>query len=46
MQWMFASLGFVGLVFSLLLLFYDKKHLTRLELPSSMVKKEEVQPTG
>jgi MFS family permease len=39
MQVMFASLGFVGLVFSLLLLRADRIHRTGLELPSAEAAK-------
>ena len=38
MQWMFASLGFAGLVFSVMLLVIDKRDATGLELPSGYVR--------
>ncbi|MBN2183770.1 MAG: MFS transporter [Candidatus Krumholzibacteriota bacterium] len=38
MQWMFASLGFFGLIFSVMLLFYDKRHKSGLELPSRLAQ--------
>ncbi len=38
MQWMFASLGFFGLIFAVMLLFYDKRHRSGLELPSRLAQ--------
>jgi MFS family permease len=35
MQYMFSSLSLAGLIFSGLLMYYDRKHKTGLELPSS-----------
>jgi len=34
MEWMFASLGFAGLVFAIFLMIFDRRHKEGLELPS------------